>query len=107
MGKERDEFGWMNDFRAESRDMKLCFPALSSRFSLDVCRHVCMLFTNQIFKNVQYFPMIKKNQTSIYFKTSKDDFQTLSQTIGWDFEAFIGNQKQSLVFEKLSHMFEL
>ena len=51
--------------------------------------------------------MIKKNQTSIYFKTSKDDFQTLSQTIGWDFEAFIGNQKQSLVFEKLSHMFEL
>ena len=59
------------------------------------------------FQRCSILPYDQKNQMSIYFKTSKGDFQTLSQTVGWDFEAFIGNQKQSLVFEKLSHMFEL
>ena len=34
-------------------------------------------------------PEDQKNQTSIDFKTSDYDFQTLSETIGWDFEAFI------------------
>ena len=41
MEKEREELGSMKDFRIKSRDMKLCFPALSTRF---VCRQVCMLF---------------------------------------------------------------
>ena len=31
MEKEREKLGWMKDFRVESRDMKLYFPALSSR----------------------------------------------------------------------------
>ena len=44
---------------------------------------------------------------AFHFNTSDHDFQTLSQTIGWDFEAFKRNQKLSSVFEKSSHMFEL
>ena len=34
--------------------------ALALSFSLDVCSHVCMVFTYQIFNNVQCFPRIKK-----------------------------------------------
>ena len=86
MEKEREELGWLKDFGLESRDMKLCFLALSSRFSLDVCRQVCMLFI------------------SIRVTTT---FKHSAKTVGWDFEVFIGNQKLSSVFEKLSHMFEL
>ena len=46
----------------------------------------------------------QKTQPSIYFKISGQAFQTLSQTIGLDFEIFRGNQKLNPVFEKLSHM---
>ena len=61
MEKETEKLGWMKDFRVESRDMKLYFPALSSRFLLDVCRHVCrMLFIDLIFENVQCFSVIQK-----------------------------------------------
>ena len=52
-------------------------------------------------------PEDQKTQASIYFKTSDHDFQLFSKTIGWDFEAFIGNHKLSSVFEILSHMCEL
>ena len=48
--------------------MKLCFPVLSSRFSVDVCRHVCMLFTDQIFKNVQCYPRIKNSDEYLFQK---------------------------------------
>ena len=34
--------------------------AKSSRFSLNVCRRLCILFIDQIFKNSQCFSMIKK-----------------------------------------------
>ena len=50
------------------------------------------------------FPVDQKTQPSIYFKTNNQDFQTLSQNIGLDFEVFRGNQKLSPVFEKLSHV---
>ena len=46
----------------------------------------------------------QKTQPSICFKISGQAFQTLSQTIGLDFEIFRGNQKLNPVFEKLSHM---
>ena len=52
------------------------------------------------------FPDYQKTWPSICFKTSAQDFQTLSQTIGWDFEVFRANKKLIPVFEKLSHMFE-
>ena len=44
------------------------------------------------------FPGDQKTQPSICFKTSGQDFQTFTQTIDWDFEAFRGNQKVSPVF---------
>ena len=34
------------------------------------------------------FPCEQKTQPSTSFKTSGQDFQTLNQTIGWDFEVF-------------------
>ena len=86
MEKEREELGWMKDFRLKSRDMKLCFLALSSRFSLDICRQVYMLFI------------------SIRVTTT---FKHSARTVGWDLKVFTGNQKLSSVFEKLSHMFKL
>ena len=49
----------------------------------------------------------QKTQTSIYFKRSDHDFQTLTETIGRDFEAFIGNHKLSSVFEKLSQVWAI
>ena len=53
------------------------------------------------------FPDDQKTQPSICFKTSGQDFQTLSQTNGWDFQDFRENQKLSPVFERISRMFEL
>ena len=53
------------------------------------------------------FPDDQNIQRSICFKTSDQNIQTPSQTIGWDFEVFRGNQKLSAVFEKLSDLFLL
>ena len=49
----------------------------------------------------------QKTQWSIYFKTRGQDFQTISQKIGWDFEVVKGNQKLRAMFGKFSHMFGL
>ena len=51
------------------------------------------------------FPNDQKTQPSICFKTSGQDFQTLSQTIGWDFEVSWGNQKLRLVLKTLATCF--
>ena len=49
----------------------------------------------------------QKTQPDISFKIRGQDFQTLSQAFGWDFEVFRVKQKLRSVFKKLSHMFEI
>lgn len=49
----------------------------------------------------------QKTQPDISFKIRGQDFQTLSQAFGWDFEVFRVKQKLCSVFKKLSHMFEI
>ena len=54
--KEREDLGWMKDFKVEIRDIS---SAKSLMFSLDLCRHVCKPFIDQILKISQCFPMTK------------------------------------------------
>ena len=71
-----------------------------------------MLSTDHIFKNSQLFPTIKRFSRVFVSKQAVKSFKHSAklfkhQTISLDFEVFRENQKLSLVFEKLSHMFEL
>ena len=49
----------------------------------------------------------QKTKLSICLRTSGQHFHTFTQKLGWEFEIFRGNQKLSLMFEKLGHMFWL
>ena len=90
--KEREELGWGKDFKLESRDMKLCLE-----FQVFMCRRVG-IFKNY-FQKFSMFPNDQKTQSNICFKTNSQEFETLSQISGWDFQVVRGNQKLSPVSE--------